>query len=61
MQLAVGHKLADMPMMMVGIDPCFSCNDRSFTLRRKNGHGGEQRQYWTWEDLRQYGIEYYAK
>ena len=60
MQLAVGHKLADMPMMMVGIDPCFSCNDRSFIVRQKNGRG-EQCQYWTWEDLRQYGIEYYAK
>jgi len=26
--MAVGHKLADMPMLLVGIDPCFSCNDR---------------------------------
>lgn len=60
MQLAVGHKLADMPMMMVGIDPCFSCNDRLFTVVRKRP-GGEQRQVWTWEDLRQYGIGYYRK
>jgi NADH-quinone oxidoreductase subunit D len=60
MQLAVGHKLADMPMMMSGIDPCFSCNDRAFVVRRKRP-GGEQSQVWTWEDLRQYGIAYYQK
>ena len=28
LSVAVGHKLADIPMIMVGIDPCFSCNDR---------------------------------
>jgi len=51
---AVGHKLADMPMILVGIDPCFSCNDRLVTVRR-----GSAAQHWTWEDLRRYGIEYY--
>lgn len=25
---APGHQLADMPMILAGIDPCFSCNDR---------------------------------
>jgi ech hydrogenase subunit E len=59
MQLAVGHKLADMPMMLSGIDPCFSCNDRLFSIR-KPGETGEG-QVWTWEDLRQYGIEYYQR
>ena len=60
MQVAVGHKLADMPMMLSGIDPCFSCNDRLFTIRRPGEHvtGGQQ---WSWEDLRQYGMEYYRK
>ena len=58
MQLAVGHKLADMPMMMVGIDPCFSCNDRMFTIRQETQRDGK---VWTWEDLRRYGIEYYQK
>lgn len=60
MQLAVGHKLADMPMMLAGIDPCFSCNDRLFTIRERRP-GGEQSQVWTWEDLRRYGIAYYTK
>ena len=31
LSVAVGHKLADIPMILVGIDPCFSCNDRSIT------------------------------
>jgi len=52
--VAAGHKLADMPMILAGIDPCFSCNDRSITVRR----GGNTLE-WTWEDMRQYGIKYY--
>jgi ech hydrogenase subunit E len=60
MQLAVGHKLADMPMMLSGIDPCFSCNDRVFTIRRPRP-GQDDCQAWTWEDLRQYGMDYYQK
>ena len=53
--LAVGHKLADMPMILVGIDPCFSCNDRMIFIKNKSNDN----QVWTWENLRQYGIEYY--
>ncbi len=52
---AIGHKLADMPLMLAGIDPCFSCSDRSVQINRPNGDS----QAWTWEQLRQYGIEYY--
>lgn len=53
--LAVGHKLADMPMILAGIDPCFSCNDRLVLVRRNQ----REPQLWTWADLRNYGIEYY--
>jgi NADH-quinone oxidoreductase subunit D len=53
-ELAVGHQLADMPMILAGIDPCFSCNDRAVTIAR-----GGDRQQWTWEDLRQHGIDAY--
>jgi NADH-quinone oxidoreductase subunit D len=52
--VAVGHKLADMPMLLVGIDPCFSCNDRLVTVRKETS---SQTMYW--EDLRKYGVEYY--
>jgi NADH-quinone oxidoreductase subunit D len=54
-EIAVGHKLADMPMILVGIDPCFSCNDRMVQVNQNT----KDSQLWSWEDLRQYGIEYY--
>lgn len=53
-KLAVGHQLADIPMILAGIDPCFSCNDRSVLIRRPDGE-----QHWDWETLRQYGIRFY--
>ncbi|HET6485439.1 MAG TPA: NADH-quinone oxidoreductase subunit C [Spirochaetia bacterium] len=53
--VAVGHRLADIPMIVVGIDPCFSCNDRMIRVRR----AGEERTM-SWEDLRQYGIRFYG-
>lgn len=52
--LAVGHQLADMPMILAGIDPCFSCNDRMVRVQRTDNS-----ERWTWEQLRQYGIDYY--
>jgi ech hydrogenase subunit E len=55
-KLVVGHQLADVPMILVGIDPCFSCNDRMVTI---NNNTPADQTHWTWEDLRQYGIEYY--
>lgn len=51
---AVGHKLADMPMILAGIDPCFSCNDRIVTVADHSTSNNI-----SWEALRQYGIEYY--
>ncbi len=53
--LAVGHKLADMPMLLVGIDPCFSCNDRLVQVNQTKTNS----RLWSWDDLRRYGIEYY--
>lgn len=54
LHLSVGHQLADVPMILAGIDPCFSCNDRS--VRLTSAHGDD---VWTWEKLRQHGIEAY--
>jgi NADH-quinone oxidoreductase subunit D len=56
-KLAIGHQLADVPMILVGIDPCFSCNDRMAAI----DHGQGDPQVWTWEALRQYGIERYGR
>jgi len=53
--VAVGHKLADMPMLLAGIDPCFSCNDRMVEIRSDS----QPSQIMDWDGLRKYGIEYY--
>lgn len=55
-QLVIGQQLADVPMILVGIDPCFSCNDRAVTLRRDT-----QSETWDWARLRQYGIDFYTE
>ena len=60
LNVVVGQKLADIPVILAGIDPCFSCNDRSLTLRRRGPSGGASVEEWTWEDLRAYGIRWYA-
>jgi ech hydrogenase subunit E len=53
----VGHKLADVPMILAGIDPCFSCSDRTVSVIRND----QPSDVWSWETLRQYGIRYYQK
>jgi len=61
--VAVGHKLADIPMILVGIDPCFSCNDRSIVVRRRASTESAEiprhTEHWSWEDLRRHGIRSY--
>jgi NADH-quinone oxidoreductase subunit D len=57
LEKAVGRQLADVPMLIAGMDPCFSCNDRLITTVSRRG----DRQAWSWTDLRQYGIEYYQR
>jgi NADH-quinone oxidoreductase subunit D len=54
--LTVGHQLADVPMILAGVDPCFSCNDRVVVIRDAST---ERR--WTWQRLREYGIEVYRR
>ena len=51
MTIAIGHQLADMPMLLVGVDPCFSCNDRVTLLKSQSGGI----KVCTWEELQQYG------
>jgi len=54
-RLVVGHQLADVPMILAGIDPCFSCNDRMVQVI-----DGSERML-TWAELRQYGIDHYKR
>jgi NADH-quinone oxidoreductase subunit D len=53
---AIGHQLADAPMLIAGMDPCFSCNDRMVTVRKKNDS-----KTWMWSELREYGIQKYGQ
>ena len=48
--MAAGLRLADIPMLLTGIDPCFSCNDRMVHI-----DNGNQEKSWTWKKLRDYG------
>ena len=57
-RLAVGHQLADVPMILAGIDPCFSCNDRVVQLKDTVTN---QTRLMSWEDLRQHGIDTYRR
>jgi hypothetical protein len=55
LELLKGQTLADIPIVLTAIDPCFGCMDRmSF-------YDTETNKRWTWsgEELRQYGINYY--
>jgi ech hydrogenase subunit E len=52
-KLVVGHQLADVPMILAGIDPCFSCNDRTVQLDEVAG----RTRIWTWDQLRQHSLE----
>jgi NADH-quinone oxidoreductase subunit D len=52
-KLVIGNQLADVPMILAGIDPCFSCNDRTVRLEETTG----RTQVWTWDQLRQYSLE----
>jgi len=50
------NNLADVPITLAAIDPCFSCTDR--TLRIIQGQG-ESSDTMSWERLRGFGIEWY--
>ena len=56
-EMLKGHTLADVPVVLTGMDPCFGCMDRISVL--DPGKGKE----WSLsgEELRKYGIEYYRK
>ena len=59
LEQAIGRQLADIPLLIAGMDPCFSCNDRMVTVCR--GNHRDEPEVWSWEKLRNYGIEYYRK
>ena len=50
--------LADMPIVIAAIDPCFSCTDRMVTINNLNTGKNE---IITWEELRTYSIDWYKE
>jgi Ni,Fe-hydrogenase III large subunit len=55
LEMLKGQTIADVPMVLTAIDPCFGCMDRMSFLDT------ETNRQWTWsgEQLRQYGINFY--
>lgn len=51
-----GQYLADVPITIAAIDPCYSCTDRAIMLN--SGSGTEVTD---WQKLRQYSIDWYKK
>jgi len=48
--------LADMPIVVAAIDPCFSCTDRMIETRAV---GSDNASTFSWGELRKYSIEWY--
>ena len=54
-EMLKGHTLADVPVVLTGMDPCFGCMDRVAVLDLDKEKGWSV----SGEELRSYGIEYY--
>ena len=50
------NNLADVPIVIAAIDPCFSCTDRMIRVDR-----GDSADTVDWGSLRKLGIEHYKK
>ncbi len=53
-----GGYLADVPIVIAAIDPCFSCTDRM--IRVQDSRSGQQQRF-DWAGLRQYSIDWYRR
>lgn len=49
--------LADMPIVIAAIDPCFSCTDRMVSLKKDKQH----KECLTWGELRKYSIAWHKE
>jgi NADH-quinone oxidoreductase subunit D len=50
--------LADMPIVIAAIDPCFSCTDRLISVKYDNN---KNKEIMEWQALRSYSIDWYSK
>ncbi|MEN6316254.1 MAG: nickel-dependent hydrogenase large subunit [Clostridiaceae bacterium] len=51
-----GGYLADVPIIIAAIDPCYSCTDRAIIV-----NSGSTTEVMDWQHLRQYGIDWYKE
>lgn len=49
-----GYFVADIPIILAAIDPCFSCADRTVKIS-----GKKEENVMSWAELRKYGIDWY--
>lgn len=49
------RQLADLPIVIAAIDPCFSCTDRLISVKERSS----RRKIMKWEDVREFGIHWY--
>ena len=52
-QMLLGNYLADVPLIVAALDPCYSCAERCYIQ-----DGGQERE-WDWRRLRQYGLDWH--
>ena len=57
-EMLKGTYLADVPIIVAGIDPCMGCMDRVLILKEEDNEAGK---VLTMEQLRSYGIKWYEK
>jgi len=54
----IGSFVADIPIAIASIDPCFSCTDRMTVVLREPRRGTR---VMGWEEIRRHGIEWYRR
>jgi len=53
-----GDYLADVPIIIAAIDPCYSCTDRAIVLH--DLQRGEEK-VWDWQSLHKFSVDFYKK
>jgi len=58
LKMLKNYNLADLPIIIAAIDPCFSCTDRTISIKKLDTGSTE---IMDWKSLREYSIEWYKK
>ncbi len=58
LKMLENYNLADLPIIIAAIDPCFSCTDRTISIKKLDTGKSE---IMDWRSLRQYSIDWYRR